>query len=332
MAAKYKSSGFDTVDVLDQTLEQGKDENEISVESVEIVTVANSKEALKPGDGGGERPRNYRRVQMVGIKMYDILFSAYILAVAAYSVKISAVDCAKQNGTSDESGNLSFITWGSSEVQVLGYSRWTMQVTDLLTIVTVCHVVYAIISLVSDFLYFRLTGFSGAVANDRYITVISVQRLYFCVISTLDTFLLVSTTNILIVITTFIVALIVIINLIVISDTFLINNAVSDVFKAGAVFSSPARHVAIVVANLVVGVTNIVASARTKWTMVSVPGLVLCLISSVMCVMVVYDNTCRRGKDKMDPLVAFFMSITSSNTLGLLVLGNILQKVTDNCL
>lgn len=311
-----------------------------------VVILNESTEELQGSDSGKKlnSKKKHKLILLAGIKIYDMLFNLYLLTLSAYSLKLSTVDCLHINENSppdaETAKNVSLIPWSQQTVVVMNASKWSMSITDLLTILSVIHIVYAVISIISDYFYFRAPLITGHIIPEghgnpltSYMTILSVQRLYFILVSTLDTFLLVSTSNISILTDISVLILIVVINLIIVVDTLFINKSASKVFREGLCCQNPWRNLGILVANLLMGVSN-VAHGVSRWTFAAVPNLSLCLLSCLLCVKLLCDNTCVRMKDqdKLDPIVYYLMSISAGNTLGLLVLSTILQKLSWNCL
>ena len=220
--------------------------------------------------------------------------------------------------------------WLDNNITVLGKSQWTMSPNHFTLIFSIFHIVYGIIAIICDLIFFQ--SLFKKMIKTRYIsTVLPVHRLFFVVISCFDGILFASSTNItLIVGDVFAVLLIILISVLVLGDTLVILLSFKAVAgKSALVFSKPWRNL-VMLTVIILTTLYAVASQHPLYTWDVGPSLGWGCLSILVILKCLFDTTvCKKPEPSMpeDNVLYFLMCISSSNVLGLCSVGAVAHSL-----
>ena len=222
------------------------------------------------------------------------------------------------------------LDWLEHNITVLGKSQWTMSINHFTLIFSIFHIVYSIIAVICDLIFFQ--SLFQKMIKSRYInTVLPVQRLFFAVISCFDGILFASSTNITFLVgDVFAVILIILISITVMADTFIILfsfKAVSG--KPGLVFAKPWRNLVMLLV-IILTIIYAVASQHPLYTWDLGPSLCWGVLSILVLIKCLLDTTLCRGGDPGPPednVTHFLLCISSTNVLGLCSVGAVTHSL-----
>ena len=220
--------------------------------------------------------------------------------------------------------------WLDHNITVLGRRDWTMSLNHFTLIFSIFHIVYGIIAVICDLIFFQ--SLFRKMIKSRYIsTVLPVHRLFFVVISCFDGILFASSTNITYLVgDVFAVILIILISILVLVDTFIILfsfKAVSG--KPGLVFSKPWRNLVMLLV-IILTIIYAVTSQHPLYTWDLGPSLGWGVISVIMLMKCLLETTvCNKGSPAPpeDNVLHFLMCISSTNVLGLCSVGAVAHSL-----
>ena len=220
--------------------------------------------------------------------------------------------------------------WLDNNITVLGKSKWTMSFNHFTLIFSIFHIVYGIIAIICDLIFFQ--SLFKKMIKTRYIsTVLPVHRLFFVVISCFDGILFVSSTNITTLVgDVFAVILVILISVIVLADTFVILLSFKGVNgKSTLIFSKPWRNLVIITV-IIMTTLYAVVSQHPLYTWDIGPSLVWGLASAGMLLKCLFDTHFGNKNDSgapQDNVLYFLMCISGINVLGLCSVGAVAHSL-----
>jgi len=266
---------------------------------------------------------------LFGLKVFDFLFNVNMIALGALCFTIS-YKFEKSRISLPLNSTKMETAWLDNNITVLGKSKWTMSFNHFTLIFSIFHIVYGIIAIVCDLIFFQ--SLFKKMIKTRYIsTVLPVHRLFFVVISSFDGIMFASSSNITMLVgDVFAVILVILINFIVLADTFVLLLSFKAVNgKSAFVFSKPWRNLVILVVIILTTLYSVV-SQHPLYTWDIGPSLVWGLLSAGFLLKCLYNTGCGKTSDRSNPqdnVLNFLMCVSGSNVLGLCSVGAVAHSL-----
>lgn len=263
------------------------------------------------------------------LKLFDFLFNLNLIALGSVCFHISYKFETHQVTLPSNTSSID-MDWLDHNITVLGRTDWTMSLNHFTLIFSIFHIVYGIIAVICDLIFFQ--SLFKKMIKSRYIsTVLPVHRLFFVVISCFDGILFASSTNITYLVgDVFAVILIILISILVLADTFIILfsfKAVSG--KPGLVFSKPWRNLVMLLV-IILTIIYAVTSQHPLYTWDLGPSLGWGVISVILLLKCLLETTvCNResAAPPEDNVLHFLTCISSTNVLGLCSVGAVAHSL-----